>query len=130
MKIAVTYDNGEVFQHFGHAQFFKIYNVENGVVISSDVVSTDGSGHSAIAQFLIENSVDTLICGGIGGCAQRALAEGNIKLYGGVVGSADDAVAALLSDSLVYDPDAKCSHHGHSHSDGEHHHACGGHCNH
>lgn len=130
MKIAVTYENGEVFQHFGHAEQFKMYYVEDGKVISSEIVSTDGSGHSAIAQFLTDNSVDTLICGGIGGCAQRALAEGNIKLYGGVVGGADDAVLALLSNSLVFDPDAKCSHHADSHSEGEHHHACGGHCHH
>ncbi len=130
MKIAVTYENGEVFQHFGHAEQFKMYYVEDGKVISSEIVSTNGSGHSAIAQFLTDNSVDTLICGGIGGCAQRALAEGNIKLYGGVVGGADDAVLALLSNSLVFDPDAKCSHHADSHSEGEHHHACGGHCHH
>lgn len=128
MKIAVTYDNGEVFQHFGHAEQIKMYYVEDGTITSSEVVSTNGSGHSAIAQFLAENSVDTLICGGIGGCAQRALAESNIKLYGGVVGNADEAVSALLSGSLVFDPDAKCSHHAHSHSEGEHHHACGGHC--
>ena len=130
MKIAVTYNNGEIFQHFGHAEQFKIYNVEGDIIVSSEVVSTNGSGHSAIAQFLVENSVDTLICGGIGGCAQRALASNNIKLYGGVVGNADDAVSALLSNSLVFDPEAKCSHHGHSHSGGEHHHACGGHCHH
>ena len=128
MKIAVTYDNGEVFQHFGHAEQFKMYYVEDGTIQSSEVVSTNGSGHSAIAQFLADNSVDTLICGGIGGCAQRALAEVNIKLYGGVVGNADEAVSALLSGSLVFDPNAKCSHHGHS--EGEHHHACGGHCHH
>ncbi|MBO5386207.1 NifB/NifX family molybdenum-iron cluster-binding protein [bacterium] len=130
MKIAVTYDNGEVFQHFGHAEQFKMYYVEDGTIQSSEVVSTNGSGHSAIAQFLVDNSVDTLICGGIGGCAQRALAEGNIKLYGGVVGNADEAVSALLSGSLVFDPNAKCSHHEHSHAEGEHHHACGGHCHH
>lgn len=127
MKIAVTYDNGEVFQHFGHTEQFKIYNVENNEVISSELVSTNGSGHSAIAQFLADNSVDTLICGGIGGCAQRALAENNIKLYGGVSGNTDEVVSALLSNSLEYDPNAKCSHHEHSHAEG---HTCSGHCHH
>lgn len=125
MKIAVTYDKGEVFQHFGHTEEFKLYDVENNEIISSEVVSTNGSGHSAIAQFLADNSVDTLICGGIGGCAQKALAENNIKLYGGVSGSADEAVSSLLGGTLSFDPDAKCSHHAH----GEHeHHHCGGHC--
>lgn len=126
MKIAVTYNNGEVFQHFGHTEQFKMYEVNDNEIVSSEIISTNGSGHSAIAQLLIENSVDILICGGIGGCAQKALAEGNIKLFGGVVGNADDAVSSLLSGTLTYDPDAKCSHHGH-HGEHEHHH-CGGHC--
>ena len=127
MKIAVTYDKGDVFQHFGHTEEVKIYSVEDGKIVSSEVVSTNGSGHSAIAQFLADNSVDTLICGGIGGCAQKALAENNIKLYGGVSGSADDAVTSLLGGTLSYDPEAKCSHHEHGeHSHGAHH--CGGKC--
>nr|QGT49734.1 diguanylate cyclase [uncultured Candidatus Melainabacteria bacterium] len=125
MKIAVTYKDGEVFQHFGHTEQFKMFEVNDGEIVSSEIVSTNGSGHSAIAQFLVDNSVDTLICGGIGGCAQKALAEGNIKLYGGVVGNADAAVETLLAGTLSYDPDAKCSHH--SHGESSHHH-CGGHC--
>lgn len=127
MKIAVTYDKGDVFQHFGHTEEVKIYSVEDGKIVSSEVVSTNGSGHSAIAQFLADNSVDTLICGGIGGCAQKALAESNIKLFGGVSGSADEAVTSLLGGTLSYDPEAKCSHHEHGeHSHGAHH--CGGKC--
>ena len=125
MKIAVTFKDGEVFQHFGHTEQFKMYEVEDNKISSSEVVSTNGSGHSAIAQFLVDNSVDTLICDGIGGCAKKALAENNIKLYGGVCGKADEAVSSLISGTLLYDPDAKCSHHGHS--EGAHHH-CGGHC--
>lgn len=126
MKIAVTYNDGEVFQHFGHTEQIKVYEVEDNKIISSEVISTNGSGHSAIAQFLADNSVDTLICGGIGGCAQKALAENGIKLYGGVCGDADNAVSSLLSGTLSYDLNAKCSHH--EGSEGAHHHHCGGHC--
>lgn len=125
MKIAVTYNDGEVFQHFGHAEQFKMYEIEDNKISSSEVVSTNGSGHGAIAQFLAENAVDVLICGGIGGCAKKALAENNIKLYGGVTGNADNAVSSLLSGTLSYDPNAKCSHH--EHLEGAHQH-CGGHC--
>lgn len=123
MKIAVTYDNGEIFQHFGHTEYFKLYEVEDGAVVSSEVVSTNGSGHGALAQFLYDRNVDTLICGGIGGGAQNALAQAGIRLLGGVSGSADDAVAALLANVLNYNPDVMCSHHGH----GEGHHDCGSH---
>ena len=104
MKIAVTYENGQVFQHFGHTEQFKIYDVSEGTVTSAQVIPTNGSGHGALAGFLAQNGVDVLICGGIGGGAQAALAEAGIQLYGGVSGSADDAVKSLLAGTLHYDP--------------------------
>lgn len=126
MKIAVTYENGNVYGHFGHTEHFKIYNVEDGKVVSSEVVDTNGSGHGALAGFLQLYGVDTLICGGIGGGARMALAEAGISIYGGVVGNADDAVASFVMGGLDYDPNAKCSHHGddHHHDEG---HSCGSH---
>lgn len=129
MKIAVTYDDGNIFQHFGHTEQFKVYEVENGQIISAQVISTNGSGHGALATLLADLQVDTLICGGIGAGAQNALAQAGIKLYGGAAGSADEAVAALLAGKLAFNPDVHCSHHDHEH--GEHHcgehHTCGGH---
>ena len=89
MKIAVTYENGQIFQHFGHTQQFKLYTVENGKITSSEVVDTNGSGHGALAVFLKTHGVDTLICGGIGGGARTALAEAGIALYPGARGAAD-----------------------------------------
>ena len=86
MKIAVTYENGRIFQHFGHTEQFKVYEVENGMIASTQVVDTNGSGHGALAGFLTDHQVDTLICGGIGGGAQAALAQAGIKLYGGEIG--------------------------------------------
>ena len=126
MKIAVTYENGQVFQHFGHTAQFKIYQVEEGQVTSAQMVDTNGSGHGALAGFLKDQGVDTLLCGGIGGGAKTALAQAGIELYGGVSGSADQAVEDLLAGRLVFQPDILCSHHGHGegHSCGEHH-ACG-----
>ena len=120
MKIAVTYESGLIFQHFGHTAAFKIYEVENNEVKSSAVVDTNGSGHGALAGFLAAQGVDTLICGGIGGGAQMALANAGIKLYGGVMGDADDAVEALLSGELNFNPCVRCNHHDHSHSCGDH----------
>ena len=123
MKIAVTYENGQIFQHFGHTEQFKIYEAADGKVTHAEIVDTNGSGHGALAGFLMQNGVDTLICGGIGGGAQAALAEAGIKLYGGVSGDADAAVSALLSGSLGYDPNVHCDHHEH----GEAGHTCGNH---
>ena len=124
MKIAVTYENGLIFQHFGHTEQFKIYDVENGEVKNSIVVSTNGSGHGALAGFLKTNGIDTLICGGIGGGAKNALAEAGITLYGGCMGSADEAVKALIENKLNYNANVECNHHSHDHAHG---HDCGSH---
>ena len=126
MKIAVTYENGLVFQHFGHTEKFKIYTVENNEVISSQVVDTLGSGHGALAGFLSLNGVNVLICGGIGGGAQNALKEAGIKFFGGVTGGCDDAVKAYLNKTLIFNPDVKCNHHGHGDHDCSDH-DCGEH---
>ena len=125
MRIAVTFENGNVFQHFGHTEQFKIYDVENGQITKEQVADTNGSGHGALAGFLTELGVDTLICGGIGMGAKNALADAGINLYGGVTGDADEAVKALIEGNLAYNPDIQCSHHGEGHH-GEGHH--GGHC--
>ena len=125
MKIAVTYEAGLVFQHFGHTAQFKIYEVENKEVKSAQVVDTNGHGHGALAGFLKNLGVDVLICGGIGGGAQMALSEAGITLYGGVYGDADEAVEALLSDQLKYNPCVRCNHHDHDHNCGDH--GCGSH---
>ena len=124
MRIAVTYENGEIFQHFGHTEQFKLYDVEDGKIVAEQIVPTNGSGHGALAGFLKAAQADALICGGIGMGAQNALAEAGIRLYGGVSGSADAAAKALAEGTLQYDPDAKCDHHGHHHGEG---HECGHH---
>lgn len=133
MKIAVTYQNGLVFQHFGHSEAFKIYEIENGKVKNAEVAPTNGSGHGALAGFLKQHDVNALICGGIGGGARTALAEAGIELYPGVSGSADAAVNSLLNGTLLYNPDTVCAHHHHegghdcgSHSCGEDKHGCAG----
>ena len=128
MRIAVTYDNGDIFQHFGHTSFFKLYDAEEGRITGEEVVAAPENGHGALAGFLKANCVDVLICGGIGGGAQNALAQAGIRLYGGANGSADEAVKAFLGGSLSFDPDVMCSHHSHSagHSCGSH--SCGGSC--
>ena len=130
MKIAVTYENGMIFQHFGHTAQFKLYEVENNEIVSEKVVDTLGSGHGALAGFLSACGTDVVICGGIGGGAQNALAQAGIKLYGGVSGSADDAVHALLEGTLMFNPNVRCSHHDHEHGSGGHtcgDHGCGSH---
>ena len=132
MKVAVTYENGNVFPHFRHTEQFKVYEIEDGKVTGAQVADTNGSGHGALVGMLSALNVDTLICGGIGAGAQIALAEAGIRLYGGVSGNTDEAVDALLAGNLAFDPDVHCNHHGHEHLCGHHcgedKHGCGGAC--
>ena len=121
MKIAATYDNGNIFQHFGKTEFFKVYEVEDNKVVSSEVIGSNGTGHGALAGLLAEQGISVLICGGIGGGAQSALAEAGIELCSGAQGDADTAVDAYLKGELV-STGVNCDHH--HHEDG---HSCGGH---
>ena len=125
MRIAVTYENGTIFQHFGHTETFKVYEVEGGKVASSEVIGSNGSGHGALASLLNDRGIDVLICGGIGGGAQRALDERGIELCAGQSGDADAAVEAYLRGELV-NTGANCDHHhGADHDCGDH--GCGDH---
>lgn len=130
MKIAVTYDNGNIFQHFGRTEQFKVYEVEDNKVVSSEVIGSNGVGHGALAGLLADRSVDVLICGGLGGGAQAALAEAGVEVCAGAEGDADQAVEAYLKGELV-STGANCDHHhhedGHSCGDHEEGHGCGGH---
>ena len=128
MRVAVTYDKGNVFGHFGRTEEFKVYDIEDGKVVNSQILGTNGEGCGALAGILNIAKVDTLICGGIGGGAQRALEEAGIKLYAGVSGSTDAAVDALIAGTLEASSEANCDHHGHKHAEGE---SCGhGGCHH
>ncbi len=119
MRIAVAYDDGNVFQHFGHTEEFKVYEVEDGKIVSSAVIGSEGTGHGALAGLLNDKGIDVLICGGIGGGAQAALAERGIELCAGASGNADEAVRAYLRGELI-NTGANCDHHGEGHSCGEH----------
>lgn len=128
MKIAVTYDNGNIFQHFGRTESFKVYDVEDNKVVSSEVIGSNGVGHGALAGLLADRAVDVLICGGIGGGAQQALADAGVELVAGAEGDADQAVEAYLKGALI-STGANCDHHHHEdgHSCGDHGdgHSCG-----
>nr|WP_297706422.1 FKBP-type peptidyl-prolyl cis-trans isomerase [uncultured Butyrivibrio sp.] len=128
MRIAVTYENGNVFQHFGHTENFKIYNVEDGKVVSSEIIGSDGQGHGALAGLLGGKDIDVLICGGIGGGAQAALSENGIEICSGAAGDCDEVVESFLKGELE-SAGVNCDHHGEGHTCGDHEdgHSCGGH---
>ena len=122
MKIAVTYENGQIFQHFGHTEQFKIYDTENGKIVKSEILESNGSGHGALASLLAINKVEVLICGGIGGGAINALANAGIEVIGGASGDVKAVVEAYLAGTLTVRENFHCNHHHHGEG-----HDCGSH---
>lgn len=126
MKIAVPTENGMVFQHFGHTEAFTLADIQNGTVLSTTIVSTNGNGHGALAGFLRRQGVQVLICGGIGAGAVEALQHAGISIYAGVQGSVPAALEGFLNGSVLPNAQPNCHHHeqpGAAHSCGGH--SCG-----
>lgn len=124
MKIAATYENGNIFQHFGRTDNFKVYTVENGEVVGAVVMNSNGIGHEALAGLLAENDISVLICGGIGSGAAAALSEAGVSVFSGAEGDADAAVQAFLRGELE-NAGINCDHHDHEEVEEE---DCGGGC--
>lgn len=128
MKIAVPFENGQIFQHFGRSAQFKFYEVQDGKLLSSEVVSTNGQGHGALVGFLVQQGADVVLCGGIGTGAQVALMQAGIQMFGGLFGAADTAVADYLAGKLIFNADIHCTHHDHDEGHACGSHGCGGGC--
>ncbi|MBR5228803.1 MAG: NifB/NifX family molybdenum-iron cluster-binding protein [Firmicutes bacterium] len=126
MKIAVTHDNGQVFQHFGHTKEFKIYEIEDGKIVSTEILGSGEFGHESLTVLLRSKGVELLICGGIGPGAQNALLQQGITFRGGCSGDADQQVENFIKGELIYNPNVTCNHHDHDHHHGEGH-SCGHH---
>lgn len=131
MRVATTYDNGNIFMHFGRSEQFKIYDIQDDKVLNEQVVGTGGTGHGALAGLLANGGVDTLICGGIGGGAINALTQAGITVYAGAQGNCDACVEALIAGTLAQTGEATCDCHGHDHEHThEHGESCGCHGHH
>ena len=129
MRVAVTYDNGLVGQHFGRTEQFKLFDIEDGKLVSQQMLTNGGQGHGALAGVLLQGQVDVLSCGGIGMGARMALDEAGIELIPGVTGDIDEVIQQYLENNLQFNPDETCDHHEHG-GDHECHHegGCEGHC--
>lgn len=118
MKIATTYEKetGNIFQHFGKTQNFKIYEIEDNKIVKSEIIDNGGFGHHDLVGYLKNLGVELLILGNRGQGAIDALQAGGLKEFPGVIGNADIAVQCYLNGTLVGNPNAKCTHsHHHEH---------------
>ena len=129
MFLAIPYENGQIFQHFGRTPQWKRYTIRNGTITASEILSSEGFGHSALITLLQNWQIDAVICGGIGHGAREKLMQAGITLYAGVSGNADDAVQQFLQGTLSHSETETCHHHTttdtcyHHHLDTEDHHS-------
>lgn len=127
MRYAITYENKQVFQHFGKCPSFLIVDMQDGKILNQEILSSNGAGHGALCARLVEAQVDTLVCGGIGQGARDTLQAANIQLISGAKGHTDIILNKLSKQTLFDDPSGRCDHHheGEEHDCGSH--DCGGH---
>lgn len=126
MKIAITSENGQVFQHFGRTPEFAVFEIEDGKIVGESLLSSGDSGHGALAAILAESGVETLICGGIGAGAVNALSSLGISVIGGAGGDVRAVAESFACGTLKTNPNFACNHHHHEGGCG-HHHEDGGH---
>lgn len=124
MKIAVTYDNGKLFRHFGHCENFKFYTVDNGQIVNTELINIEPKGQKHVAEFLGSQEITHLICGGLGGEARETLDNLGIEYFPKVNLTPDEAVDAYLAGNLEYTLERGCcgSKNGENH---QHNHSCG-----
>jgi len=117
MKIAVTTQGEQIFQHFGQCKTFTVFTVEANKIQEKVIIDASQNGHAALAGFLKDSGVNVLICGGIGDGAKQMLSSTGIQLISGVEGSIEDAVNSYISGNLN-DLGGSCTHedHGHAHN--------------
>ena len=131
MKIEITCENHQVFQHFGHTPGFAVFEDQDGKIMSEKEISCGGSGHGALAALLAEEKVDVLICGGIGGGAINALKAFFIMVVGGAEGDVREVAEAFAAGTLKVRENFHCQHHHHGEGHTCGNHSCGsGSCHH
>lgn len=124
MKIAIPYLDGKVYEHFGKAKQFKIYDLDDaGNIISSEVIDSDAEGHEAVAAALSARMVSIVICGNMGEGAQAALAQFGIIPFSGAEGEADKVIESFVKGDITSEG-CNCGCGGNC-GDGE---GCGGGC--
>jgi predicted Fe-Mo cluster-binding NifX family protein len=101
MKIAISTDSGYVSEHFGRCPSFTIIEIENNKVVKKDIIDNPGHSPGLIPQFLNDNSVNLIVCGGMGARAKGFFDQFGISIIAGVSGKIDETIGKLEKGNLV-----------------------------
>ena len=103
MKVAVSYKDGEIFEHFGHAECFAIYDFDLDDMNNSTkrlIDVSDRHGHQAMADLMKAEDVAAVLSGNMGGEAKALLLSYGIVPVVGYCGDADTAAELLVLGRL------------------------------
>lgn len=101
MKIAVACEGTQVAQHFGHCDYFHLFDTEGARIVGDVQVPNPGHRPGFLPVFLHEQGVEAIISGGMGGGAVAIFTEKGIDVYMGVSGSPRVAAESLAAGTLV-----------------------------
>lgn len=118
-KIAIPTNNGKLWSHFGKAPQVTFITIDNGKITEKEVKDAPAHGHGVMAQFLSENGVNEVVCGGLGAGAVQTLGERNISIHAGAPAIGIDELTQMYIDGTIIYGEGGCKH---EHCNGEHHH--------
>ena len=122
MKIAVTAESSQgldsqVAQHFGHAPYFILVDIENGAVTATrDIANPFAEAHQPgqIPDFIKEQQVEVMLSGGMGGRAIEFFTQAGIRTATGASGTVRASLESYLGGTLAAAaPCAESVAHGH-----------------
>ena len=101
MKVAIPVAEGNLCLHFGHCEYFAIFDVVNGAVSGRTDVTPPPHAPGVIPKFLNEQDVAVILAGGMGQKAIQLFDQFGIKVVIGAP-SIDPklAVEQYLIDTL------------------------------
>ena len=111
MRVAITYDDGNVFMHYGKTREFIIFEIENNEIKNEFILPCGEYSHHTLADLLSINNVDVLICGGCGGHAIESLEAKNIKIYNGACGDVHNVIKQYINEELTFNGATECGCH-------------------
>ena len=111
MLVAITYENGEVFMHYGKTRQFIIFELDNNEIKSERIIDCGEYSHHTLADLLKLNNVDVVICGGCGVHAIESLEAKNIKVYNGACGDVHNVINEYINGKLKFNGATMCDCH-------------------
>jgi predicted Fe-Mo cluster-binding NifX family protein len=122
-KIAIPVDgNGVLDNHFGHSQFFEIFETTDKRIVTHSKVTPPPHEPGVLPKWLVNEGVTDVITGGIGDKAIKILNHFQIKVHKGAPTLYSNSLVESFLDETLLLSENNCNHdHQHDHHHNHHH---------